>query len=118
MIADETRREYIQKQDNPDRVLWYYWRNEHWGTKWQPDGAERRQDGPSYRTGQQEVLVTFATAWSPPLPVVLAMSKKFPTLDFELRYFESGCCFNGIYECEGGEVTQADQGPYYGDRGG
>jgi hypothetical protein len=62
--------------------------------------------------------ITFETAWTPPCPVVLAMSQRFPTLKFELRYFEGGQCFNGIYRCQGGEVTCAEDGPYFGDRGG
>jgi hypothetical protein len=116
----------ISAAECPDDELWYYWRLGHWGTKWQPDrfqveGAEVSEAGlvgiPVYG-GEAEVMVTFDTAWSPPLPVILAMSRTFPTLRFELRYFESSCGFNGLYVCEGGEVLADETGDYFGDRGG
>jgi hypothetical protein len=112
--------------DRPDDELWYYWRLQHWGTKWQPDSfqvdcmemSEGRLVAIPTWNSEAKVMVTFDTAWSPPLPVVLAMSKKFPTLEFELRYFEGGCCFNGLFVCEGGEVKVDKVGDYFGNRGG
>lgn len=54
------------------------------------------------------MLITFSTAWSPPKPIILAASKMFSTLVLDLRYFEAGCCFNGIYECKNGEILEED----------
>jgi hypothetical protein len=65
-----------------DDELWWYWRAEHWGTKWQPAGAEVTDEEDVYgQPDHVEVFVTFDTAWAPPKPVLLAMSKKFPTLE-------------------------------------
>jgi hypothetical protein len=74
---------------SPENVTdWYTWNIEHWGTKWnaQPSSgdtivAERIPTGAE---------VWFDTAWSPPMPVLLELSKKFPELEFQLYYFQEG----------------------------
>lgn len=58
----------------PEGPLWYRWRNEHWGTKW--NGSEWSHDGKYPRR------FTFCTAWAPPFPIFEALSKKFLTLLF------------------------------------
>ena len=88
------------------------WCCENWGTKWGICDAHL-----SYED-DLEIHYDFSTAWSPPLPLILKMSEMFPLLEFQLRYFECGCCFNGIYICQGGEVTKDEDGPYFGHRGG
>ena len=110
----------------PDDELWYYWRLHHWGTTRQPDsiqveGAEVSEAGLvgiSVYDGEAEVMVTFDTAAGSPLPVILAMSRKFPTLEFDLRYFDSDSRINGMYVCEGGQVQADETGDYFGYRGG
>jgi hypothetical protein len=102
-------------EDHPEDELWYFWRLEHWGTKWQ--GWDFVVDGPEVWGGEAVVTVSFDTAWSPPLPVVLAMSRRYPTLEFDLRYFECGCGFNGMYLCQGGEVLVDRTADYFGTRG-
>ena len=90
----------------------YNWCIENWGSKW----------GVSNWTfsdvDEGEPKFSFQSAWSPCLPVILALSKKYPDLVFTLYYFERGCAFNGRYECCNGEVLQHDEGVYYGERGG
>lgn len=91
---------------------WYKWRVDNWETKWN-----------SYDPRVEEVwndtyCVRFNTAWSPPIPVVLAMSEKFPRLEFDLRYFECGVGFNGMFVCKNGTVIREGQGEYFGNRGG
>jgi hypothetical protein len=39
--------------------------------------------------------IDFLTAWSPPVPVIKAMSALYPSLVFNLTYFEGGMCFAG-----------------------
>lgn len=59
------------------------WRIEHWGTKHDVSKAEtvfsRRWNKASF---------TFETAWSPPRPVIQALSSRFPGLVFELKYID------------------------------
>lgn len=84
------------------------WCLEHWGTSLnaflvkmpEPPGAD---EGPDPR----EILVFFETALGPPLPVVAEASRRFPGLDFDLRYIGDGFPGNGIYHCRGGGVISA-----------
>lgn len=89
----------------------YEWSISFWGTKW--NSLESRVDSNSRRT-----LYCFDTAWSPPTPVILAMSQKFPNLNFKLKYWEQGCAFKGICECENGVVLRDESSNYRGYRGG
>jgi hypothetical protein len=94
------------------------WCVSNWGTKWP---AHRVELGTLELGGGEdaaEVVFHFDTAWSPPLPLVRRASELFPTLTFELRYFESLGCFNGMLCCSQGEVSFDESGPYFGDRGG
>ena len=65
-----------------------------------------------------EVVFHFDTAWSPPTPVIKNAAERFPALTFELRYFECGDCFNGLFCCSGGAVVTDKSGEYFGSRGG
>jgi hypothetical protein len=47
---------------------WYDWAVKHWGTKWNAYDVKRLN----------ETTVRFDTAWSPPIPVIEALSRKFP----------------------------------------
>jgi hypothetical protein len=46
------------------------------------------------------------------------ISKKFPDLNFKLRYYEAGCGFKGLLILENGLVITHIQGSYTGQRGG
>lgn len=92
------------------------WRVANWGTKW---NARNTRHGRV--TGQGEaaaVLVQFATAWTPPKPVIRRAVELFPVLTFDLRYFETGCCFCGRFCCARGGVIADETGDYTGPRGG
>jgi hypothetical protein len=72
-----------------------------WGTKWQPDDvAVAGIDG--------GIAYDFATAWTPPVPIVIAASMRFPELRFILTYSEYMCGYRGELEYEGGEVVRHD----------
>ena len=101
----------------------YNWCCDNWGTKWGfceaivADYSVDKEDG--------EIFYEFDSAWSPPVPVIVKMAEMFPTLTFDLRYFEQGAAFNGVLRCEKGEVTEdkvqnlhgVEVGDYYGNRG-
>ena len=62
---------------------WCDWSIENWGTKW--NAYESRRVGDN--------TVEFLTAWSPPIPVIEELSKKYPDHVFKLSYrdeFEEG----------------------------
>ena len=90
---------------------------QNWGTKW---GFCRVQEPELRKYGDDEgtLVYQFDTAWSPPLPLIKKMGELFPDLVFDLRYFEGGMQFNGIFRIENGQVTDERSGDYFGNRGG
>lgn len=94
----------------------YEWCIEHWGTKW---NAHRAVAGEmTVRRTTATAVVHFDTAWSPPLPVVLSASRRFPALVFDLRWYERGMRVRGRYRCRDGAVLCDRSWDYSGPRGG
>jgi len=96
----------------------YWWCLKNWGTKWGICESCLNEHWVSSRSQHAELMYEFATAWSPPKKIINAMSQKFPTLAFTLKYFERGCEFNGRYEVENGVVLDDRCADYFGNRGG
>jgi hypothetical protein len=71
---------------------WYEWSFERRGTD--SDGYDFKV----VREGPGGVELLFKTAWSPPTPVFIELSRLFPRLDFQVRSFDEGWMF----ACEGG----------------
>ena len=95
------------------------WCRENWGTKW--NASDGRVEGDH---------IAFNTAWSPPIPVIVALAKHFPQYTFHLEYFEQGAAFCGGFSCPNeddyyeddtwhpGVVTSEWRGEYRGHKGG
>ena len=64
------------------------------------------------------IVYHFSTAWLPALPLVERMSEMFPKLEFNYRYYERGCCFQGRLLVKNGEVKDNMTKEYTGNRGG
>jgi hypothetical protein len=96
----------------------YAWCLTHWGTKWPADHVDVEGPVTVYDEKTLQVVFHFDTAWRPPTPVIAKAAKLYPALSLDLRYFESGCGFNGIFRCGGGEVLPDESGRYFGSRGG
>jgi hypothetical protein len=79
----------------------YWWCCEHWGTKWnaQPRSGDTMV-AERIPTGTE---ICFDTAWSPPTPVLLKLSKKFPELEFRL-YFVVEMVGQGLARFKNGET--------------
>jgi len=77
-------RKAIENYEKYKAIDWYSWAVSHWGTKWGAyDYVEReRSDG--------VFECTFDTAWSDPEPIYEAMEIRFPTLKFEVWWFDEG----------------------------
>jgi len=90
----------------------YNWCCNNWGTKWGLCNTELSGDY------GEELNYYFETAWSEPKPIILKMSKMFKKLEFVLKYFEGGNCFNGLLRCKGGKIIDDLSGDYFGNRGG
>jgi hypothetical protein len=86
----------------------HVWCNQNWGTKWNVDN--------NVEINKQ--IISFDTAWTPPLPVIEALAKQHPKVKFQLKYYEGGMGFKGITEYADGELTYEEETEYSGTRGG
>lgn len=78
----------------------YDWCIANWGTKW---GCVEI----SVKAGKKVLVYDFLTAWSQVGGgVLVAMSERFPELEFQLKFAEQGFGFAGIIEAAGGVLTR------------
>lgn len=93
---------------------WYDWNCRNWATKWNLNG-----DNISFKRLSKSIFYNFLTAWNPPMPVIYAMSEKFPKLKFNLKYYEQGAGFKGELGLKNREVIiNKEDKDYRGGRGG
>lgn len=81
---------------------WYDWRWEHWGTKW--DSCDASYDKELQENDELDLAIRFDTAWSFPTPVVLKLSRLFPTLTFNYDANEESGAYDFTVEIKDGEV--------------
>jgi hypothetical protein len=81
---------------------WYGWRVENWGTKWDIDmqGLEFVDN----EQGRARITGWFDSAWSPPVDAFQSYSNENPDVMMELKYFEPGMAFVGVWDSEGGDA--------------
>jgi len=60
----------------------------------------------------------FDCAWSPPTPLIKRLSEMFPTLRFNMQYWEGGAGFQGIAQYMNGKEIKNVTMDYSGRRGG
>lgn len=78
---------------------WYSWCVEKWGTKWNAYDC----------SDWTENALSFYTAWSPPIPVIEQLSKKFPSLTLTLKYADEGGGFLGIIQFKNGDCIDESE---------
>lgn len=76
---------------------WYDWRWKHWGTKWDACDVVDESEG-------DDLMISFNTAWSFPTPVVVELSKLFPTLTFNYDANEESGMYDFTIEVKNGEI--------------
>lgn len=86
----------------PNDEDWYKWSVDNWGTKW--DIYYSDYTGAFFC--ENEYTYTFDTAWSPPEPWLKHVSTLFPTLEFEIQYYEPGIMFAGTTKYKNGQTTE------------
>lgn len=88
-------------------VSWYDWSCKNWGTKWNCNSEQYTSD----------YWMEFQTAWAPPTPVMLELSRQNPTSLITHYYIDEGYCFAGyslylngqiIYEFDSGDPNSID----------
>ena len=86
---------------------WYAWRVDNWGTKWEVDHEEGLEytdngDGTSSITGWAD------SAWAPPINAFQTFADDMDGCYVELKYWESGMDFIGVWDSEGGDAYYDD----------
>lgn len=99
---------------------WYEWNFTNWGTKWDLcDVTVEKGSIILLDERKRSIIVTFNTAWSPPLAAFDTIAKKFPKLCLKLDYAESGAGFCGkVTWKDGKKVSDESRSDYKGSRGG
>jgi hypothetical protein len=85
---------------------WYDWACDKWGTKWNSSSTQidREED--------YCLSFSFNTAWSPPMPILYALSEKYPLLRFDTEHEEGGMGFAGrLILCKELNITMDKQLP-------
>jgi hypothetical protein len=84
----------------------WWWRNINWGTTSDVGGRDNPAD---VQERGDETIIDFITDSCPPIPVMEATSRLYPSLVLNLKYFEAGCRLAG----EGTFVAGNGQGTCY-----
>jgi len=121
---------------------WYDWSSEKWGTKWNaydvempvPEVKERVKRGYRHRKTHvtayakrlfkkrlnrhaksgAELQIRFDTAWASPHPIFEEMAKRFPYLEFHIRYADEDTGSNcGQYHIKGDIIHSSDIAPQW-----
>jgi hypothetical protein len=100
----------VVKYGFPD---WYEWACATWGTKW--PAVDAGWMGPA-RAAKRDAhqVAFFQTAWSPPVPVIVELSARFPDVIVRLSYSESDP-YGGVYgfvTVEAGNVIGEHRGEW------
>lgn len=86
-----------------DGMDWYNWNLRNWGTKWEIGGAV------VLREDTNELVFTFATAWSPPVEALDVLSAQFPMLEMHMLFHDEMDNFAGeVQYSEGSLVMDND----------
>jgi hypothetical protein len=110
--TEDEKRQAVQNKKLYGAETWYEWCRDRWGTKWNACESQI-----AHRNGSH-ALITFNTAWTPPLPVIQALGERFPTMRFRLDYYEGVAGYSGTFAMEGGKIVRNAERAYSGPRGG
>lgn len=76
---------------------WYLWCIVNWGTKW--DAYYE-----FHQITNKEIIISFCSAWAPPIAWLRSVCKKYPKLYYELSYYDTGGMVGGLSIGENGEL--------------
>lgn len=77
---------------------WYDWNLANWGTKWDIDGNNQQ-----CCMTNEKILINFLSAWDTPTIGLLEISKRFPTLEFDLVFKHEGGFGSGWMQIQNGK---------------
>lgn len=108
-VSDEELQQNIYEYGAKD---WYAWANMYWGTKWGD------YDHAIPTLTNTSLQLHFCSAWSPISKGLIEVSKRWPSLTFNLHYFEGGAGYKGKLLVKNGVVLEEYDMDYRGFRGG
>ena len=110
--------DFSLKLPKPDGEKWYDWNMHNWGTKWNCKNSVVNNIAPDEDDDENAIMViSFETAWSPPLKWVKYISKQYPDLTIHNKYSEMNCDFSGLFSVKSNEVlcdSYGEYGEYHG----
>jgi hypothetical protein len=92
---------YFDKPGSVRIPAWYEWCCANWGTKWNACRTTLTHE-------RDAILLSFDTAWSPPVPIFNELARRFPKLKIEGSYVDIQYPFSGNLLCENGNVGWED----------
>ncbi|MFH2379743.1 DUF1281 family ferredoxin-like fold protein [Morganella morganii] len=111
-MTDEQFEQFVQMMRNKRNHGFYNsmeFARSGWGTKWNAYGQTTES--------HTETTVEFETAWSHPLPVITALSKRFPAEKIVVKYADEDTGSNcGRYTMQNGEFVEQDIAPSWRDQ--
>jgi hypothetical protein len=75
--------------------LWYTWRNQNWGTKWNASDSYVGERDP------ERIRLGFQTANGVPDPIYRAIAARFPTLSIRVEYVDFPNCTGELHYRKG-----------------
>jgi hypothetical protein len=90
----------VMRYGHPD---WYEWSCATWGTKWNANDCGWMSPARAVKREAAQVAY-FDTAWGPPVPVIVALSERFPSLCLRLSFYEEDG-WQGFITLEHGDIT-------------
>lgn len=81
---------------------WYEAQVDSWGTKWNAYGQNIAND-----------YISFQTAWSIPMPVLMELSRKYPAITFDIKYADEDLGSNcGMFQLLNGVIANQNIADY------
>jgi hypothetical protein len=94
---------YVENKKKYGFSSWYDWTVENWGTKW--NSSEIAWDTQE----EKKAGVQFKTAWSAPMPIIKALTEKFPNASIRIEFADEDIgCNCGYIEYDNGKITKWD----------
>lgn len=97
----------VLEEANPDfkpsfKVSKFHPPTDYWGTKWPASNVTL------VPYDDETIVYMFSTAWSPPMPIIIAIATKFPDAELIFSYAEPGNLFAGRVVYRGGVLREEE----------
>lgn len=91
-----------QTEQHDGHTNWYDWSVDRWSTKW--DVEVEGLEFSDMNDGRAQISGGFDSAWAPPINAFQNYANANDDVEMELKYFEPGMSFIGVWDTEGGDA--------------